>query len=513
MKKALALILCLALAVALFTGCSSSAGTSTGGSQDDAGSAGTSEEKDSVIIGMSGEISTFDPWDNAVLITRYLRTNYYESLLYANNEGKFEPMLCETYDVSEDGTVYTFHIYEGIKFHNGAELTAEDVVYSLNMACQSSGFANETAGILSVEATDDYTVVVTLDAPNAYFLLGVATRVCIVNKEYSESGEDSFETPIGTGPYKFVSFTSGYNLVLESFDQWHGGEVPIKNVEFRVISDASSAVMSLEANDIDISYTVPSIAVAEMEQNDAFTVSYVPTQGSAYLVYNINNAPFDDLNFRLALQYAVDRDTIIASALDGIGTRSVSLWGSNTIGYTGNYVFPEYDLETAKEYIAASDYDGSTITFIIGNDTYKRTAVILQSAFAELGINVEIQQMESNAWISDMKNGNYQMSLVIHTVEPDCDNWSTRFATAGIGVSNMSHLSDPDVDAAFVAGRSTNDISARCEQYDFIAKYLVDNAIVVPIYYRTMTPIYNSALQIDVFENTGYARAVNMSWK
>ena len=112
-----------------------------------------------------------------------------------------------------------------------------------------------------------------------------------------------------------------------------------------------------------------------------------------------------------------------------------------------------------------------------------------------------------------MKNGNYQMSLVIHTVEPDCDNWYTRFATAGIGVSNMSHLSDPVVDAAFDAGRATNNVEERCEQYDIVAQYLVDNAIVVPIYYRTMTPAYSSDLEVSVFENTGYAKAVNMSWK
>ena len=109
-------------------------------------------------------------------------------------------------------------------------------------------------------------------------------------------------------------------------------------------------------------------------------------------------APFDDINFRKALQYAVDRDQIITSALDGIGTRSVSVWAA-TPSATRHYLFPEYDMEKAKEYIAASDYDGSTINFIIGNDTYRRTAVILQSAFSELGINVNIEQVESNAWI------------------------------------------------------------------------------------------------------------------
>lgn len=513
MKKSLALILATILLLSLFTACGTTEDPAETGGADEPSGETSGETKDSAIIGLSGEISTFDPWDNAVLITRYLRSNYYEYLLYANEQGEFEPMIAESYDISEDGKTYTFHLYEGILFHNGDELTAEDVVFSLEKACESAGFANETASIVDIKAVDEYTVEVTLSEVNAYFLLGVATRVCIVNKEYSESSEDSYDTPVGTGPYKFVSFTSGYNLVLEAFDQWHGGEVPIKNVEFRVLSDASAAVMSLEAGDIDMTYTVPSISVAELQENPDFTVSMVPTQGSAYLVYNTTVAPFDDINFRKALQYAVDRDQIITSALDGIGTRSVSVWGSNTIGYTGNYLFPEYDMEKAKEYIAASDYDGSTINFIIGNDTYRRTAVILQSAFSELGINVNIEQVESNAWITDMKNGNYQMSLVIHTVEPDCDNWSTRFATAGIGVSNMSHLSDPVVDAAFDAGRATNNVEERCEQYDIVAQYLVDNAIVVPIYYRTMTPAYSSDLEVSVFENTGYAKAVNMSWK
>lgn len=143
MKKSLALILATILLLSLFTACGTTEEPAeTGGADEPNGETNgetSGETKDSAIIGLSGEISTFDPWDNAVLITRYLRSNYYEYLLYANEQGEFEPMIAESYDISEDGKTYTFHLYEGILFHNGDELTAEDVVFSLEKACESAG--------------------------------------------------------------------------------------------------------------------------------------------------------------------------------------------------------------------------------------------------------------------------------------------------------------------------------------------------------------------------------------
>ena len=249
-------------------------------------------------------------------------------------------------------------------------------------------------------------------------MLSVASKVCIINKAYTEEGgEDSYSQPVGTGPYRFVDRVMGSEFNLEAFEDWHGGEVPIQHATYKVIAEASSAVMSLESGDIDLTYTMPSISVASLKENSAITVSEVPTQGSGYLVYNLEVAPFNDLNFRKALGYAVDRDTIITAALDGIGTKSTSVWGPTTVGYTGNYTWPEYDMEQAKEYLAQSSYNGEPIQFIVGNETYKRLAVVVQESLNQLGITTEIEMMESNAWITDMKNGNYQMSFVINTVE------------------------------------------------------------------------------------------------
>ena len=500
-------VLCLALSASLLLGLAAGCGGTTGGQTD-----GPDEARDSVVIALSGDISSMNPFDNAVLIDRYVRTNYYESLVYYNGSD-FEPLLAESWEISPDGLEYVFHLKDGVSFHNGAELTADDVVFSLEQAKASPSWVAETASISAIEATDDRTVKVTLSETYAPFMLSVASKVCIINKAYTEEGgEDSYSQPVGTGPYRFVDRVMGSEFNLEAFEDWHGGEVPIQHATYKVIAEASSAVMSLESGDIDLTYTMPSISVASLKENSAITVSEVPTQGSGYLVYNLEVAPFNDLNFRKALGYAVDRDTIITAALDGIGTKSTSVWGPTTVGYTGNYTWPEYDMEQAKEYLAQSSYNGEPIQFIVGNETYKRLAVVVQESLNQLGITTEIEMMESNAWITDMKNGNYQMSFVINTVEADADLWSTRFATTGIGVSNMSHLSRSDVDELFELGRATTDTAERCTYYDDIAKILIDDMVVVPVYYRTMTPAYNAALQIDHFETSGYARVIDMHW-
>lgn len=506
-KNILLILLCFLLISTLAVGC--------GGSDvktPDAPGNGEVEVKDSIKMALSGDISTMDPYDMAVLITRTVRANWYESLVYYNGES-FDSLLAESHDISSDGLEYTFDLKKGVKFHNGEELTADDVVFSLKTAQASPGFQAETATIETIEALDEYTVKVTLTEQYAPFLLSVISRVCITNKEYTEAGgEESYNSPVGTGPYRLIERIDGAKIILESFDSWHGGEVPIKHAEYVIIADPSSAVMSLESKDIDLTYTLPSIAVSNLEKDDDITVSEVVTQGSGYLVYNITDSPFDDINFRKACSYLVDRETIVESALDGIGAESVKMWGPATVGYSENNPFPEYDLTKAKEYLEKSNYDGEPINFVIGNETYKRTALLLQEEFSKIGVKINVEVLEFNTWINDMKNGDFQISYVIRTVPEDADMWNQVFTTTGIGVANFSRISREDIDEIFARARTITDVKERTEYYDQISKIVVDEALMIPVIYRVMTPAYNKDLNIKRFETTGYADIVNISW-
>lgn len=508
MKKIVTSLICLTLCLSLCMGCGSNKSTTNETTEN-----GGEGVRDSVNIAISAEFSNMSPFASGVLIDRCLRENFYETLVYYNDE-EFEPLLSEEPIISDDGLKYTFKIKQGVKFHNGDEMTVEDVLYSYESALATADYSQYASIVKGCYIEDDDTFIVELNTPYAPFLLAVASRVCIINKAYTEAGgEESYNEPIGTGPYKFVSREAGSNLKLTAFEEYHGTAASIKDVTFTVIADASSAQMSLEAGDIDLTYMLPSTAVATLEESENIEVARVSTMGSGYLLYNLNVAPFTDINFRKAIQYAVDREMIIKAALDGIGTESYSLFTLNTVGCTGTYLSPEYDIEKAKEYLEKSSYDGETIKFIVGNDSYKRLAVILQEVWSEIGLNIEIEMMEANAWMEDMNNGNYQMSFVVMTKDPDADLWTNALATSGLGVNNRSQLSDPEIDEAFEKGRVAVDLKDREEQYDIILKKLSDEALVVPVYYRTMTPAYNSQFEVVRFESTGYARVIDMNWK
>jgi len=423
--------------------------------------------KEIVTIAMKSEMNNMDPFLNTTTIDWATRANWYETLLVYYG-GQFEMLLCDSYNISGDGLVYTFNLKHGVKFHNGSEMTSEDVVYSLEKGLGTPSYSGEAAYVSAIRAVDDYTVEVQLKQIYSPFLIGVGTRLCILNKAYvEEKGEqEAYNKPIGTGAYKLTERIIGQKLVLDAFEDWHEGSPAVKRAELIVVADPTSAQMALESQEVDMTYIIPSIAVAAMESDPRFAVERVVALGCGYWVYNLEKYPFNDVNFRQALAHAMDRDKTIAAALDGIPPKSVGVWNQEFVGYTGNTVFDDVDLDLAREYLAKSSYKGETIHVTIGNETYKRIAVIAQEDLRNIGINIDVQQVEINSWISDMSNGNYEMAFVNASVAAD-------------------------------VGRD----------------YLKENAIVIPIYFPTVKPAYDASLSVERFYADGYARICDMAWK
>ncbi len=521
MKKMwISLTAVLMLTLMVLAGCGGAGGSSgsSGGSGNTPAAAGTAPSeaapaRDTIKVAMKSELSTMDPYNNSVTVDRAARANWYETLL-VYYKGQFEPLLCEKYSISQDGLTYTFNLKQGVKFHDGSLLTAEDVAYSLQKGLTAASYATEATYVNEVRVKDANTVEVELKQIYAPFLLAVGTKVCIINKAHMEAKGDQagYNEPIGTGPYRLTERVAGQKLVAEAFAEWHGGSTALKKAEFVVIADPTSAQMALESREVDLTYILPSIAVKSIESNPDFKLEKVTALGCGYLVYNLEKYPFNDVNFRQALAHSIDRDKIIASALDGVPNRATNLWNEEFVGYTGNTNFDEVDLEKAKEYLAQSGYKGESISFTIGNETYKRIAVIMQEDLRKVGINVDVQQVEINSWIDDMTKGNFGMAFINEAVEADVGMWTHVLSSGGIGVLNMSRLAVPEIDEAFVKGASTNDLAERQKYYDQIGSYLKDQAIVVPVYYPTMTPAYDKNLTVKRIYADGYARLCDIRW-
>lgn len=506
MKKPAFLFVVTVLIASLMAGC--------GGPKEGPNGGAPVAVKDSVIQELKSDISTFDPQYNVATISSVVFSNIYEPLVYYQ-DGEFVPSLATKWEVSSDGLTYTFTLKEGVKFHNGETLTADDVVYTVERAKESPYMLQQTEDIDSVVALDAHTAQFKMKRQFIPFMVNMSNDFMILNRKAGEQyGEELKSNPVGTGPYTLKSRQVGEQITLERFDDWHGGEVPVKTGVYKVISESSSAVVALESGTLDLVNSTPPIARESIKANPKLTLSEVQTLTTQYLPMQLTKAPFDDVNFRLAINYAINRQEIIDVAYEGAAQISSSVWPPDTVGFSDKITPFEYNPEKAKEYLAKSSYKGETIEYSIGYEGARKQAVLIQEDLREVGINVEVKLYEQNSWISDMKAGNYDISSINMTVKPDVHFWTSAFHSSSINtVLNFSRLNDPLIDKAFEDGLSLQDPQERTENYEIIGNYIKDNAIVVPICYLTVTPAHNANLTISQFRSDGYALLRYMSWK
>lgn len=507
MKRIYSAILAVVLLLSALSGCAGSKpDPSGGGNPDPAG-----QTKDSITIAIYQDIKTLDPHNSGMTIDKVVYQNVYECLLNLY-QGEYEKVLVTDYTISPDGTEYTFKLKQGVKFHNGEELKASDVVFSMERAKTSTNLASYTSCIDTVTATDDYTVVFKLSAPYVPFLMSVAGFVPIMNEKATNESSNINYDPVGTGPYKFVNYAAGQNIVLTRNDDWHNGAAPIKDVTFTILTDTNASLMAVEAGDVDMTYSIPSIAVSSVKENKDLGIELISTIGSCYIAYNIERAPFNDVNFRLALACATNREEIINVALDGMATSTDVLWTEAWAGDSDTYGPQTYDVEKAKEYLAKSNYNGETITYVAGSDDYKKIGVVMQEQYKAIGINMEVEQLETNTWVSDMMNGNYDITFTGMSFDLDVDLWKNALHSSAIGGYNFSRLNNPEVDAAFDRGTSILDEAARAENYAVIEKVLYEEAIVIPVYFKVSPCVYAAGLEVGRTYPLGFAKVADLAW-
>lgn len=510
-KKVISILLVCAMAISTLVGCGSKTDVGASAGSGTTAVEGQKSGKDTLKIAVYSDFASLDPYNSGMDLDKVVYSNIFDCLLRYYN-GKYEKVLCTDYSVSTDGTVYTFKLKKGVKFHNGETLTAKDVVFSMNRAKTSSQMSDFTKDIVKTDAVDDLTVKITLDKPYVPFLTAVASTVCIMNeKAVKDAGKNVSQTPVGTGPYKFEKWDSGSQIVLERFDGYHDKLPQIKEADFVVLTNAETALTALKTGEVDMTYTIPSISVKELQSSKDLVLDLNPTMGSGYIVMN-TKAPFlNDPNFRMALAYATNRENIVKVGMDGVAKVSSQLCDDRTAGCSGQYKAPEYNLDKAKEYLAKTKYHGEVIPFVVGYDNYKKIGVVYQEELKQIGVNISVEQLEANTWVSDMKSGNYSMSTIVQTIDPpDMDFWSTIFKSDAIGGYNFSRLNDPEIDKAFKDGSICKVPEQRKGIYSTIEKKLYDDTIIIPIYDRVVTSAHNKGITIDRYYNSGFTTLRDM---
>lgn len=375
-----------------------------------------------VVIGLQLEPPTLDLTSSpAAAIPQVLLYNVYETLVKLEADGSISGLLAESWDVSEDGLTYTFTLREGVTFHNGETFDADDVVFSINNVLTKDPehpFATTLAPITSVTATDPSTVEITVDQVSANLLFFLTQGQGVI---LEESAVGTIENePIGTGPFQFDSWTVGDSIVLARNDAYWGDPALLETVTFRYINDPNSLNNAMLAGDLDIiaGVSAPELLTA-FESDDRFEVLQGLTNGEVTLSLNGGRAPLDDVRVRQAITHAIDRQAVVDLAYAGygtvIGTFSTPLdpWYRDLTD-----VYP-YDPEQARTLLAEAGAEDITLEMILPPVSYAgRSGEIIASQLAEVGITVNITNVEWGVWLEDVfTNHDFDMSIVAH-VEP-----------------------------------------------------------------------------------------------
>ncbi|AEP36178.1 ABC transporter substrate-binding protein [Taylorella asinigenitalis] len=431
--------------------------------------------------------------------------NVFDNLLsFPRGESKSGPGLAESYEVSEDGLVYTFKLRKGVKWHSNnffkptREFNADDVVFTFDRLANKDNFFNKAYPatfpyytdmsldkiIKTVEKVDDYTVKMTLTKPDATLTQTLAMAFAVINsKEYAEQlvkqGKPELinQNPIGTGPFVFVRYQKDAQIRYKANkDYWDKNDMPqVDNLIFAITKDPSVRAQKLKAGECHIMSQPLPTDVAEFQKNDKLKVMQSPGFNVGYIAYNTEKKPFTDPKVRIALDMALNKKSILDAVYADQGQPVPNLMPETQWSFNKDVKVRDYDVEGAKKLLAEAGYpDGFEVelwTLPVSrpyNPNGRLMGELVQSDWAKIGVKVKLKTYEWGEYLKRAKNGEHQIVMAGWTGDNgDPDNWLGNLASCdAVGGSNYARFCFADFDKLIKEARSITDTAKRTELYE-----------------------------------------------
>ena len=440
--------------------------------------------KDTLIVADQYDAHTMDPAANSVPTARACRS-IYDTLIFMQEDGTFLPGLAESWEFLSD-TSYKFNLRKGVKFHNGDEMKASDVRYSIMRATTDIGAEVRTysQNVKDVEVVDDYTVILQLKEPDYSFFstLGHNWAAVISEKATEAAGENYAVNPVGTGPLKFVSWKKGDRYVLERFDDYWGPKVKYKTLIVRSIPEPTNRTIELESGGADIAFPIVTNDIKRIEENENLVLYRAPQNSTTFMGFNTSKPPFSDIRVRKAILAALDTVAIQAAVWRGVGKVPTTLL-PEAIKYSIQSEVPPHnqDVELAKKLLEEAGI--KNLKFDIWTNERKERvdmATIIQAQLAEIGVTTEIKVLEWGAYLSGLlakSHGAFILGWANTVADPN-------YAIAGLLESNAGNnytfTIDQKMDELLRKGRGVPDGPERGEVYKELQLYINE---MVPMLY------------------------------
>ena len=454
--------------------------------------------------------ASIDPHYCAQNADLYLSSLLYEGFYDVDDLGVLTPRLATDYEVSEDGTVYTYHLKSGVKWQTGGDFTSADVLYSIARAQESPYTYDYVAYIVDVEAPDELTVVITLAMMSPTFDVDI-NRVWFLSEAAVGDLDVGFTNEIqgGTGPYTLATWRPDSKVTVSRNPRYHWAPAPIGDIEITVFGDSNAALRSFEAGELDY-VPVPTSDWERISGSGKYKTYIQDTISVVFGSMNNQVAPFDDPLVRQAFNYAVDIDDMIY-AIDGFGSpasvlgNSALLFGIPKPGEIFEY---SYDPSMAMELLAEAGYpDGLTLDeplLTMATDEFSIPAQVLQAQLEAIGVNVEIRTEEQSALVMDLILGNYSIAIMGLSLPVDASMVTMAYKTDYIDALNLARYSNPIVDDLFAQADSTLDKQERIRLYQEAFDIASREAAYIPLYAMQAGFATAPELQSSVYTNWYY---------
>jgi len=437
---------------------------------------------------LSSQLTTLEPQNTTDTDSAAVRFQIYNGLVTMTESGTPVADLAESWEISDDGTVYTFTLRGGVTFHDGTPFNAAAVVATFDRMLEPERNTSATAYfqpiVADVQAVGDLQVQFTLNEPFAPFLntLAHAAAHIMSPAAIEQYGESYGEHPVGTGPYRFVEWVRGERLVLERYDAYFGGTPALERIEYRIVPEASTRVALLETGEADVILRVSPDEAARLADAEGITLKTTPTSRVMFMAINLTRAPFDDVRVRQAINHAVDVRGIIDALIGEDVPQLDSPLAPNVFGYVSTKTY-QHDEDLARELLAAAGYEPGDITINLWspNGRYVQDATLAQAVAQELddfGFNVEIRlfgdfsEYIQVAFVED-RGDIMLLGWAPSTLEAEGGLYQVLHGDRANQFANNSGYNDPDVNRLIEEARAETTDEGR------IAKYAEAQAIIM----------------------------------
>ena len=466
---------------------------------EEAAAAPAEETKDVLVIDLVSEPTTLDPhlqWNPSSF---YVYRNIFDNLLARDTDGNIIPKVAESWEFISD-TVIDFKIRGDIKFQDGTPLTVDDAVYSVLRVLDPELKSPQTGSfnaITNAEAVDENTMRLTTAKPYPV-LLAQLVKLSIVPKAYVEKvGNEEFnKNPMGSGPYKFVSWEKGIKVVVEANESYWGGTPPFKTVEYHAVPEKSTRLANLQTGKSDLITSLDEDLAVQVESNPDIKVLSVPTERIAYFRVNTLYGPTADIKVRQAIAYAIDKNLIVNGLKGGYSKVANIMVGITSFGYDASFEGYPYDPEKAKALVAESGIGNTEIELLTAPATFdQRVVAAIQQMLSDVGLNVKIVAMDMSIFLQHMQSDDSKDTTSFGRWSggvQDADGIMYPMLYSG---SQWTTIKNEALDSALDGARTSMDIEVRKKFYREAHQIVQDEIPVIPLY--EVGIIYGAASELQ----------------